>query len=190
MGVVSPSIWRGVGRSNSTWMTCQHFHHLVVADMRSFENGGKHCQGFQFALAVHYHGGYGSVRVQPSLCWGGYHAAAIAAAIHSGGKPHMVIGVRLSVHRHHGAGGLIVEQQKQHPRRGCPLDIPDSCPSAAQQRPAGRPEAKAKLFLWFYPLNPEILGFFCRPGSLLRKSGGRHPGLLSGCPPHRYYPGQ
>lgn len=107
-------------------MTCQHFHHLVVADMRSFENGGKHCQGFQLALAVHHHGGYGSVRVQPSLCWGGYHAAAIVAAIHSGGKPHMVIGVRLSVHRHHGAGGLIVEQQtidgngglKQHPVGG------------------------------------------------------------------------
>ena len=78
----------GVGRSNSTWMTCQHFHHLVVADMRSFENGGKHCQGFQLALAVHCHGGYGSVRVQPSLCWGGYHAAAIAAAIH-GGASHI-----------------------------------------------------------------------------------------------------
>ena len=76
----------GVGRSNSTRMTCQHFHHLVVADMRSFENGGKHCQGFQLALAVHCHGGYGSVRVQPSLCWGGCHAAAIVAAIHGGAR--------------------------------------------------------------------------------------------------------
>ena len=162
----------GVGRSNSTRMTCQHFHHLVVADMRSFENGGKHCQGFQLALAVHHHGG---------------------------GKPHMVIGVRLSVHRHHGAGGLIVEQQTidgnggykaASGRRGCPLKIPDSCPPAAQQHPAGRPEAKVKLFLWFYPLSPEILRFFCHPGSLLRKIGGRHPGLLSGCPPHRYCPGR
>ena len=80
-------------------MTRQHFHHLVVADMRSFENGGKHCQGFQLALAVHHHGG---------------------------GKPHMVIGVRLSVQRLHCAGGLIVEQQtidgnggiKQHPVEG------------------------------------------------------------------------
>ena len=76
----------GAVKFHADVMTCQHVHHLVMADMRSFENGGKHCQGFQLTLAVHYHGGYGSVRVQPSLCWSGHHAAAIVAAIHGGAR--------------------------------------------------------------------------------------------------------
>lgn len=42
----------GAVKFHADVMTRQHFHHLVVADMRSFENGGKHCQGFQLALAV------------------------------------------------------------------------------------------------------------------------------------------
>lgn len=130
--------------------------------------------------------------VSPSVWMGGYHAAAIVAAIHSGGKPHMVMGVRLSAHRHHCAGGLIVEQQtidgnggiKQHPvemavRWIFPIRVHQQRSNAQQ----GGQKPKQSFFCGSIPSVQKFCDFSAVPVAFCVKAAGGIPVFCQGVHP-------